>query len=398
MPGTPIDEVRDPVAGVGLTQVRWLLIGMQGVIALGFLWADDPEHQPLGLLAVCAALALVDAGRLAGFVLSPLAHATVDLLALGLLSILWGPHHPLQPLALVEMTIVATVLPSVRAWSITALAVGLQLLDAGLQLGDEDALHLISHASIGAVAAITLTWFAQAVGTALATRENARIAAEANKDRAARLAVVGTLAAGVAHELATPLGSITLLAEEVDAELGAPHPALAELQRQVRRCRTILDRLLQRADGPLVPCAHFGQQVERWVADWRAAQSEARVDLELEPQTQARSVQGEGQVWRAALWTLLDNAQRAGGPIQVQVGLEGTAVQIQVLDRGPGLSSVTTKRAGEPFYSAWSTPGRGLGLYALRTAIDPVGGRFTLENRAGGGARAVLDAPLLEAP
>ncbi len=387
-----------------LVQVRWLLILLESFVALGFLWANDPEHRPLGLLAVCAALGAVDALRASGratVFAHPLAHVAIDLGALAMLSVLWGPHHPLQSLALVEMTIVATVLPARLAWPVTGLAIGLQVLDAALQArGGEDALHLISHVAIGAVAAISLTWFSQLVGRALEVREAERIAAESEKERAARLAVVGTLAAGVAHELATPLGSIALLTEEVGADV-PDHPALSEIQNQVKRSRGILDRLLDRGDGPLVSCPAFGDRLEDWLDEWRAANPELEAALTMPDEVRRSVVRGDGDGWRGGLWTLLDNARHASEatPIQIDTHLDSRSAEgqvvVDVLDRGPGPTSEAVTRAGEPFFSDWpGGGGTGLGLYALRSTIERVGGTFSLEPRDGGGARARLSVPL----
>lgn len=380
----------------GLIQVRWLLIGLQVLVALGFLAVDDPEHRPLGLLAVVGLLGLVDLARARGLAPGVLGHVGIDLAALAALATLWGPHHPLQALALVEMTLVATVLPARQAWTVTALAVGLTGLDAALQAGiGEDALHLVSHVGITAVAAISLTWFSLALGGALVEQNAAREAAEADREQAARLAVVGTLAAGVAHELATPLGSIALLADEAEAEDApdARRQTLDVLRAQVRRCRAILDRLLQRGDAALRESPAIGSHLGDWVRDWSAANPGVDVRIDVPDDVRSARVRGDADAWRGSVWTLLDNARRAGGPIEVAAARTDGSVEVCVADRGPGLSPEAERRAGEPFWSAWPDGGTGLGLYALRSLVDAVGGRFRLEPRPDGGALARLTLP-----
>lgn len=380
----------------GLIQVRWLLIGLQVLVAAGFLAVGDPEHRPLGLLGVVGLLGLVDLARARGLQPGVLGHVGIDLAALAALATLWGPHHPLQALALVEMTLVATVLPARQAWTVTALAVGLTGLDAALQAGiGEDALHLVSHVGITAVAAISLTWFSLALGAALVEQNAAREAAEADREQAARLAVVGTLAAGVAHELATPLGSIALLADEAEAEEdgAARRHTLDVLRAQVRRCRAILDRLLQRGDNALRESPDVGVHIEEWVGDWSSANPGIDVSIDVSSAVRATRVRGDADAWRGALWTLLDNARRAGGPIDVRASQADGGVEIDVGDRGTGPSPEAERRAGEPFWSAWPEGGTGLGLYALRSLVSAVDGRFRLEPRPNKNAVARLFLP-----
>lgn len=379
------EAIEDPVAR-GLQQVRWLLVAVQGVLALWALGLGEPEHQPGWLLAVCGGLVLLD--RVPA---RPVPRAVCDLAALALLQALWGPHYPLQPLALVELVLVATVSGPAAAWGLTALAVGTFGLDAWLQarLG-EDALHLVSHVASAAVAAVSLSWFSQRLGAALREQATLRAAAETGRERAARLAVVGTLAAGMAHELATPLGSIELLAEEADVELG-PGPgkrALVVLREQVRRCRTILDRVLSRGEPQLRQCDVDAALTEA-VGTWRTAHPDVEVEV---VGGETGRVVGDAATWAAALWTLLDNGRRAGGPLRLSWASVGEEVVVEVADGGPGPDDEVVARAGEPFFTGWQ--GTGLGLYAVRTSLEAVGGRFALARGDAGGGRATLWIPV----
>jgi len=376
--------IGDPVLR-GLRQVRGLLVVVQGGMALWALALGEHEHQPYGLLAVCGALMLAELVPT-----KPVARAVTDFAALAVLQGLWGPHYPLQPLALVELVLVATVAGPRAAWGLTVLAVGLPALDAWLQarLLGEDALHLVSHVASAAVAAVSLGWFSQQLGAALERQARGRREAEAERERAARLAVVGTMAAGMAHELATPLGSIELLAEEASEELseGPGREALGTLQQQVRRCRGILDRVLSRGEPEHRQCA-IGGVLEEAAQAWRQAHPDVALVVEG---TAVPVVRGDDGTWSAALWTLLDNAERAGGPVTVR-WREEEGVVVEVDDGGVGPDEATCERAGEPFFTGWK--GTGLGLYAVRQGLEAVGGRYALRRRDGGGGRATLWIP-----
>ncbi len=376
--------IDDPVAR-GLRQVRWVLLGVQVVMALWALALGEHEHRPLGLLAVCGLLLAAEAVRA-----SPVARAVTDLSALAVLQAMWGPHYPLQPLALVELVLVATVSGPRAAWGLTALAVGLPTLDAWLQarLG-EDALHLVSHVAPATVAAVSLSWFSQQLGGALRRQAAARVEAEAERERAARLAVVGTMAAGMAHELATPLGSIELLAEEAGEELaeGPGKEALGTLQGEVRRCRGILDRVLSRGEPEHRRCA-LGPVLEEAARAWSQAHPE--VELSVDGSV-VGEVRGDDGTWSAALWTLLDNAARAGGPVALAWSASEGGVRVVVDDHGAGPDEEACARAGEPFFTVWK--GTGLGLYAVRRGLEAVGGRYSLTRRDEGGGRATFWVP-----
>jgi len=375
--------------------------------------------DPLPLLPialVCAAIGLVDLVQAAVLARWPAlrdravgVHVAFDLVALAfLVSLSPDAHQPMQVFFVVEPAVAATVLrPSMSA--LTALCAAalqsLAVLLPGAARRDPEIAHLASHTALLGFATITTTWFVAQLADALRERTEALHRAEAARTATERLAALGTLAAGVAHELATPLGTVGVLADEgmlPDATSDDRDRARLALHEQLVRCRDLLWRLKTGPadlDGRTVDLpAHVG----RWIAEWHRANAPSAPPpgLEVAPGV-AATVRGREEHWRGAVWTLLENARRAGGADAVRVRLApgGSVgmphVELLVEDGGCGLDAEVAARVGEPFFTAWrGAPGQGLGLFAARTFARAVGGDLALEARPEGGARAILRLPV----
>lgn len=221
--------------------------------------------------------------------------------------------------------------------------------------------------------------------------------------RAERLASVGFLAAGVAHEINNPLAVI--LAEAELAERSGVAPVLAETLKVIReeaaRCKAITARLLETARGGGV------RENLDLLAETQSAVALAR---KLE---QARactvSVAGDGArafaqpgPLRQVLLNLVVNAMEAApqGRVHVRVLADGARSQVEVRDDGAGIAPADLPRIFEPFFTTKrnpATPGLGLGLSVAQAIVSAQGGRlvahsdgpgrgsvFTVELDAGG--------------
>ena len=338
---------------------------------------------------------------------------TLDVLLLtALLHLTGGPFNPFSFLYLVEIALAAVILRARWTWTLVLVSlVGSGALFVGprealTSRGDHMQLHLRGMWVAFGVAATFIVYFLMRVRRDLEARELDLVAAQRRGARQERLASLATLAAGAAHELATPLGTIALAAKELERRLTtiADADAVEDVQlirAQVSRCRGILDSMAaeagQSAGEPSrdVPVA----DLLRLAVDGLRAEPPIEVDvtaingqrLRVPPRAVAQAVK-----------SLLKNAQDASQthtPVQLSASCTPSEVRIEVLDRGSGMAEPVLARAGEPFFTT-KEPGRGmgLGLFLTRTVVEQLGGQLALSPRPGGGTRALVTLPATAEP
>jgi signal transduction histidine kinase/CheY-like chemotaxis protein len=228
-------------------------------------------------------------------------------------------------------------------------------------------------------------------------------AAQAAATEADRLAAVGALAAGVAHEINNPLTYIrtnlellTTAAEDPDL---MPAEELAALARDAtagvdRVARTVRD-LLAVARGGRGAAQEPAQVLElaelaRSAAGLGAPQAGPRARVDVEVPAGLRSEVREGEIVRVLLNLVLNAAQAAGaggrrGRVALQGGEDGAWVWIDVIDDGPGVPKEIAARIFEPFFTTRAEgQGSGLGLSVSRGIAQDHGGRLELRPGPGG--------------
>jgi C4-dicarboxylate-specific signal transduction histidine kinase len=231
--------------------------------------------------------------------------------------------------------------------------------------------------------------------------------------QAQKLAAVGQLAAGMAHEINTPLGSISILAQEAreivrenarqcDCLHGAEiEESLRTIYEQTLRCKQTTQSLLDvsRAPTQTREICLINDLVRRAVEFIRPRASRVEFLEELDDSLPP-TVSVVSEIERA-LFNLLLNAvdalesRRDSPRIRIQTRQENGTIVIRVLDNGAGVRSEDMPRIFEPFFTTKTVgKGTGLGLYVSYNAIRDVGGRLEIESEPGAGTKAAIWLPI----
>ena len=214
-----------------------------------------------------------------------------------------------------------------------------------------------------------------------------------------RLATIGQLAAGVAHEINNPLAAITTCSEATLRDMrGSEDSAtlaterqwdyyLEEIVRQALRCKEITRGLLDlsRQKRARRDAVDLNRVVAQAALVFEQRGRERGVSFEVETDSSVGEVATDEAMLRQILDNLLSNALDAvadGGRVRVSTALDGSRVRVEVGDDGHGIAPEVLARVFDPFFTT-KDPGRGsgLGLAISLTLAEAMGGAITVESK-----------------
>ena len=337
------------------------------------------------------------------------AYLGFDLAALTLLLFLsGGATNPFSLLFVLHVVLMSLLLPPLAAATGTALVVtcyvALTRVHAPFEMrsGEVVPAYLLTFGwwlSFTLTAAV-VAWFVVRIVATLRNHDRllSETAQRALRDEA--VLRVGALAAGAAHELATPLTTMAVVAGEIVRNADSPslqHDA-GILTSQIKICRDTITNLMAAAGHA---CAVGGgrerldQFLESIAVRCRTMHPEANIVCDWDGALPATEIFAD-QALMQALLALLNNAVDASPrDVQFTACLEANSLRLSIADRGGGLPAVDHAKLGRAFFTT-KPPGKGtgLGIVLASRAIERLGGTLCWENRPTGGTKVKIMLPL----
>ena len=417
----PVDAPAEANAGrrnmALLIQLRWLAVGGQlATIAI----VTGPMHIHLPLAPLVAAIAVLVAINVASLALLRRGRAVTnaeltaallfDVAALG-----WQLHHsgglanPFASLFLLQVVIGAILLTPASSWAIVVAALAaigvLAVEPTPLILpppyaDDPMALYLKGSLVCFLLIAVLLVAFVTRISRNLRDRDAALAASRQRAAEEDHIVRMGLLASGAAHELGTPLSTLSVLigdwksAPDLTAQ-SELQDDLADMDAAVRRCKAIVSGILMSAGearGIAPEMTTMRSFLGDIVAD-HAARFAGRIDLSDRFGADVAIV--SDPALRQVIGNVIDNAAEVSPDwIGITASRDGETVVIEIADHGPGFAEAMLDGFGQPYRSTKGRPGGGLGLFLLVNVLRKLGGWASAENRDAGGAVVRIMLPL----
>lgn len=399
-----------------LLQLRLMIIGAQA-LGLAFIGARFQLDVPWGIVAAV----LGTMGLYTGWSWRRLREGrttdtaefarqcVADLLALSaLIYFTGGSVNPFISLFLLPIVFAAAALPMRASVGIALAAIACYTLLMFFNVpipgahagghGHAVELHLWGMWYGFVLSAGCIAYFVARIAQTLRAHDRALAQARERALEAERVVAFGTLAAGTAHELGTPLATMAILAKDLDTDLaGQPalHAAIVTLRQQIARCKESLARLATDAGELPADSGHPARADEflaGLLADWQRQQSARDITVAVTgPQPAPRII--ADRTLHQALFNVLNNAADASAQhVEARAAWDERAMWLDVRDDGPGIETRVREQVGRPLAS--TKGGLGIGLYLAHSVLSRLGGSVEFGTPPEGGTVVHVEIPL----
>jgi two-component system sensor histidine kinase RegB len=212
---------------------------------------------------------------------------------------------------------------------------------------------------------------------------------------------MGLLASGAAHELGTPLSTVSVILGDwrrmsVFVDNAEMLEELDEMQAQIRRCKEIVSGVLLSAGdarGESAAQTTIRTFLDQVVSEWTLSRTLAQLTYEYEFGDDLRIV--SDTAIKQMIHNVLDNALEASPDfIGLRVRRDLEQLELVVTDLGPGFAPSMLAELGKPYQSSKPRVGAGLGLFLVTNVARTLNGTVKARNRPGGGAEVRVTLPL----
>lgn len=323
-----------------------------------------------------------------------------------------GSTNPFISLYLLPLTIAAATLPWRYTWAMAIITIACYtlLLFNYVPLPHDHSNHLIEftlHVSgmwlAFVLSTVIIAWFVVKMSISIRDRDQDLAKAREQALRNEQIIALGTLAAGAAHELGTPLSTMAVVAGELQHEYTQDtefQNNIRILRNQITHCKQTLTQLLAEAGqaraeaGSKQPVDIFLSQV---LDKWKLIRPTVKFTYQSHGKQPAPKIM-DNQLLSQSILNLLNNAADASSKcIEVKSNWDDQRLHLEIIDDGEGLSAEAKQRAGSAFFTS-KAPGQGfgIGLFLANANIERFGGSVHLFNLEKGGACTQVTLPLIE--
>lgn len=413
----PMGEAAGRANMLQLVQLRGLAVVGQLLTILLTHFTFDIRMPIVPMMAVLAGLVLLNGASLLRLqTLRPITNAELfgalllDVAALAVqLYLSGGATNPFVSLFLLQVVIGSVLLDRWSSWALVAATnIAFAILTTFYRpiilppTIDRNlfALHIQGMWVCFALCAVLLVMFVTRINANLRAQDTHLAAIQRQAVEEDHIVRIGLLASGAAHELGTPLSSISvILGDWRRMTIIRENPELTheveEMQAEVQRCKAIVTGILMASGDPRgekSTATTVRNLFDRVIAEWRTArdcQAVRYADEFGEDVSIASDI-----VLQQAMFSLLDNAAEIS-PDNIAVTLmrDDNSVVLTVSDCGPGFAAEQLTNLGKPYNSSKPEPGRGLGLFLVGNVARKLGGTLSAYNTTTG-AQVMIRLPL----
>lgn len=327
-----------------------------------------------------------------------------------------GSTNPFVSLYLIPLIIAATVLPWHYTWIIAAACITCYTMllfyyiplphnhtDDHSRHMFEFNLHVAGMWLTFVLSTLLITGFIVKMSTSIRDRDKELAKSRERALQNEQIIALGTLAAGAAHELGTPLSTMAIIAHELKHD----YPDDSEFQHNIRIlrdqieiCKQTLTQLLANAgqaraeEGNGEPVDLFLKKI---IDKWQLIRPSVKFTYQCSGVQPAPLIMNN-QLLSQSILNLLNNAADASvDHVDIHSNWDHDSLHLEILDDGEGLSAEVMERAGEAFFTS-KGPGKGfgIGLFLANTNIERFGGSVRLFNRPEGGACTHVTLPIMQ--
>ena len=318
-----------------------------------------------------------------------------------------GASNPFVSYMLIPISIAAITLSRGYSIALAAIAlicyslllkyyVAIVAIAPGHHQAADNSLHILGMWANFAISAGIIIYFISRMAATLKQQQQEIAMARDAQLRDEQLLAVGTLAAGTAHELGTPLNTMKLIVDEMLLDTDN-HPDVLLLNQQIEQCKITLKQLLTTAEESQ---SHQLEEqpvqlyLDNVLARWQLMRPLLQTQIQF-LDSPAISAVFHPTIAQSIL-NLLNNAADASEKVDIDISWTADRATINIRDFGAGLDAEKMATLGQPFVTD-KAEGLGLGLFLSQATLTRFGGSVILQNAAEGGTVTQITLPLLTA-